>query len=220
MSQKINWRYIFIELLIVIIGISIAFALNNWAQSHQNGQLKTTYIEALAKDIQSDLAQLEQNHQQLVGTQTTLQQMMPHLFQPLPGRDSIPGWFFKKSHEYVEFYPHNATYESMLHSGDLKLISDFQLKNNIVEHYNNYAKLFKAIDRHENFAKSYSADFFMKETNHQRLFSHQQPELLDVPFFRNLVFASFGITQIQIDAHKEAIQACQTLLEQLNKETA
>ena len=37
--KKINWRYAIGELLIVIIGISVAFALNNWSASLKENDL-------------------------------------------------------------------------------------------------------------------------------------------------------------------------------------
>lgn len=40
MLRNINWRYAFGEIIIVIIGISIAFALNNWAANTKEKRIK------------------------------------------------------------------------------------------------------------------------------------------------------------------------------------
>lgn len=218
MLRKINWRYALGELLIVICGISIAFALNNWAQGRQEKQLALTYLENIEQDIVADLAALDENIEQLQSISKTIDGYIPHLFRQLPGRDSIPSHIFRDMHQYVNFFPHRATYESMLHSGDLKLIQDFDLKNQIVEHYNSYEKLFEALERHESFAKQYSAEYFMKNTDHNLLFRNQQAHLLDDPYMKNLLFSTKGILGIQIKAHEEAKQNCLDLKSALGAE--
>lgn len=211
MLKKINWRYAIGELFIVIIGITIAFGLNNWAQNQRNQELTQTYLHEIHKDLGEDLETLEQNLSKLQVNHDYLESIIPHFFQPQPGSDTIPITFFRRIHEYVVFFPHNATFESMLHAGDLKLIKDFQLKNDIVEHYNNYTKLFRTMERHENFGNKYSAEFFMKETDHLKLFNHQHQDLLSLPYMKNMLFSSKGIMLMQIAAHQEAITACQEM---------
>lgn len=216
MTKKINLRYVIGELLIVIFGISIAFALNNWAQRNQEKKLAKKYLTELKTDIENDLAVLEKEHEKLIKKSAMVNSFIPHLFAEIPGRDSIPSLFFRKIHEYTGFLPHRTTYESMMHSGDLKLIRDFDLKNSIVEHYNSYTKLFQVIERHENFTKKYTSEFFMKETNHGLLFSKGQPELLDLPYMKNLFFSSKGILQMQITAFAEAIEDCKMMIEKID----
>ncbi len=59
MKNKIDWRNHFIELMVVFIGITSAFTLNSWQETRKNAGLEQTYISSLAKDIKSDIAQLE-----------------------------------------------------------------------------------------------------------------------------------------------------------------
>lgn len=208
---KINWRYALGELLIVIAGITIAFMVNNWAERRADKEQALLYLQNLQSDLEADMLSLNNNLDKLQNTATAIENYIPHLFQTLPGRDTVPGVLFRKIHDYVYFFPHDATYRSMLHSGDFKLIPDFSLKNRIVEHYSSYNKLFKELDRYEHFAKNYTADYFMHKTDHVRLFQNQQASILDDPFLKNLVFSSKGIFSMQIHAHENALERCEAL---------
>lgn len=47
---KINWKYAAGEIIIVIIGISIAFTLNSWAAGRKDKVLAKQYLENLKQD--------------------------------------------------------------------------------------------------------------------------------------------------------------------------
>ncbi len=59
--KNLNWRNYFIELLIVIIGISVAFWLNNVAQENAEKKLETKFIQDLGSDLRSDSSTLSFN---------------------------------------------------------------------------------------------------------------------------------------------------------------
>jgi len=84
--QKINWRYALDELLIVIIGISIAFGLNSWTQDRKDKKLASTYLKNIASDLQRDIAQLDGNLAQLYSTSKLIDRYIFHLFQSLSSK--------------------------------------------------------------------------------------------------------------------------------------
>lgn len=53
--NKINWRYAIGELIIITIGISFAFALNNWAASSEENELVKEYYSSLRSDLETDM---------------------------------------------------------------------------------------------------------------------------------------------------------------------
>ena len=59
MKKKLT--YAFGEILIVIIGISLAFAMNKWGEDRSNKAQKEQYINNLKQDIVADKEQLEAN---------------------------------------------------------------------------------------------------------------------------------------------------------------
>ena len=57
--KKLNWKVYFMELVIVILGISIAYQVNIYNESRVNAQLEITAIGNLKKEIEINLAEFE-----------------------------------------------------------------------------------------------------------------------------------------------------------------
>lgn len=144
MDKKSFARYL-IELVIVIVGVTIAFWLNTKAETSKENMILSNYYNELLSDLDDDRNTLNQsirrNELKLTDMITALQ-----LYQNKePSRDSI----FKYSKlvgNYNFFDPQDITYRSMISSGDLKLINDFQLKRKLVSLYDTY----KVIDDFQN----------------------------------------------------------------------
>ena len=48
------WLDKLVDLLVVILGISIAFGINNWADGRKNERLEQTYLRGLQVDLSKD----------------------------------------------------------------------------------------------------------------------------------------------------------------------
>ena len=57
--MKKGLRYAFGEILIVIVGITIAFSMNKCADENKDDTLKQQYLENIRKDIEVDKKNLE-----------------------------------------------------------------------------------------------------------------------------------------------------------------
>ena len=125
--KKINWQYAIGEIVIVIIGITIAFGLNNWAEGRKDKALEKRYLENLILDLEIDAAVLEENVEKIGQDLNILGALMPHLKANLPRRDTMVRKFFKLA-EPVDFIPNNITYQTLINSGDFKVIADFEFE--------------------------------------------------------------------------------------------
>lgn len=211
--KRINWRYAIGELLIITIGISIAFLLNNWAASANEKRLANEYLSNLKSDLHQDITLLDSNIAQLDERLGYFQALFPHLRAKLPGRDSMAMRVFKYI-DPVVFYPRRTTWQSLESSGDLKLIKDMDLKNRIIEHYQTYKRVEMENERHASFAEAYLAPYFMKEVNFSTLRAEDFPYLND-SYFRNLTYSLYGIYQLEAKAQKSARDSAQKLYDQL-----
>ncbi len=209
-----DWRYYVKELLIVVIGILIAFALNNWAQNQANKSLSRTYMNNLKLDLAADTAKMNENIAVLKRNLNFCQRMIPHFFQPLPGRDTMLVDFFRRSY-FAPFSTQDATFKTLLNTGDLKLIRSFDLKKEILDHYGKYEVIFRENERADHFARDYYADYMMREIDQGTFFRYQDTSPLEDPKFRNIVFSLNGILQIQINRYEEALERTNGLLERL-----
>lgn len=133
-KTKIQWRTHFIELLVVIIGISIAFALEGWSDQRKNSQLEVNYLESLKTDLLQDRADM----QGVLDSSDVILRNIEETFQFLFSNQDIT--VFKRHHvtsSYTApyFYPKNGTYISLVNSGNLNLIKDFEIKSALANLY-------------------------------------------------------------------------------------
>lgn len=212
--MKINWRYAIGEVIIVIIGISIAFALSNWAESNQASKVEKLYLKNLEKDLSNDLDSLNKNIYLLGQNLDDINQLRPHLGREIPGRDTIFGKVFRIAGT-IAFIPEDATYHTLVNSGDFKLISDFELKSAIEKHYREYLHMQRAYERRDNFSKNYMADFFVS-LDYDAIYARQL-DFMDDKRLRNMIFSLQGIIYLQIKAAGNAKKSTEDLLDSIRE---
>ncbi len=133
-KNKIQWRTHFIELLVVIIGISIAFALEGWSEKSKNKQLETNYLQSLKTDLLQD----KDDMQVVIDSSDVITRYIGETFQYLFTNREVE--VFKRHHvtsTYTApyFYPKNGTYLSLVNSGNLNLIRNFEIKSSLADLY-------------------------------------------------------------------------------------
>lgn len=145
-----NFRPYFIDLIVVIAGISIAFALDNWSQNKKEKREEVLYLQALKEDLTSDMRSLHQ----LMDSSKVLINNMNETFQLLFSNQPVDR--FQNKHivsAYVApyFSGNTGTYNALINSGDLKSISSFEVKKGLADHYN---VAYAEIGNVDNFIKS------------------------------------------------------------------
>lgn len=140
MKTKINWANHFVELVVVIIGITIAFMLENWRQENANHDLEQKYLNSLKSDLMSDNKLLD-------STVSSVEKQISKL------RDFITeiktGTVVKQKAENIipqvlisyGFAPKLATYQSITNSGNLNIITDYKLIESLASYYNSYDEI-------------------------------------------------------------------------------
>lgn len=212
--KSVNWRYAIGELLIVITGISIAFALNSWASSIKDKDLKKEYLSSIKGDLTIDVQHLDSNCAELEMRIKYFQRMFAYMGREIPGKDSVAMGMFRFV-DPVDFTPRETTLQSMKFSGDLKLINDLELKNTILNHYEKYGDVETQLERHVVFAKEHLADYFMRNIDYSRL-GTGKAEFMDDPYFKNLMFSLYGIYLMEKESQQKALASAQKLLEEFN----
>lgn len=163
-KEKINWRKLLLELLVVFLGVTSGFVLNNWRDNNKNIQLEKRYIESFIQNIDSNIVSLEDD----IATDTVLlnkldEKLKASAFSELEN-DSIIS--FVNLILYVSKLDiQTSTYEDIKHSGNLNIIHNYSLKENIVEYYDYVSGAFY-VDKHYNsFFSEQILPFAMKNIN-------------------------------------------------------
>lgn len=146
---KPGWRELVInksfDLIIVILGVSIAFQLNNLKQGRDNRELEKFYLESLLTDLNNDLKEykdnlsvLEINHKASKGSVD---------WWELTGKTDSVGFTIIRISSIKTFEGHNNTYSTIRNENGLSIINDNGIRNLIIDHY----RLYSAIERFESY---------------------------------------------------------------------
>ncbi len=211
--KKINWQYTFGEILIVIIGITIAFSLNKCTESKKNSALKNQYLIHLIQDVKADKQHLSDNLEALHEKLAELKRIIPAL-KPENSQDpAIVPRVFNVS-RLINFTPKNITYQTLINSGDFKLIDNFELKRAIEEYYAKHTALLQAYSRQENIHKTYLGNYFVTHMNYDAFQENENP-FENQRLLKNILHSMLGSVQLKINVTKQGIEDCDRLLKLL-----
>ena len=134
-NSKINFKNHFIELFVVIIGITIAFTLEGWSNRKKDKELERNYLNSIRADLLRDKEDLKT----AIDSSKVLVGIIGETFQFTYSNADVKS--YKRHHitaAYTPpyFHPKNGTYLSLINSGSLNLITDFDLKSSITSLYN------------------------------------------------------------------------------------
>lgn len=132
--MKRNWKYVATEIMIVIIGIMIAFSINNYSANYKDRQALAENLTSIVNDLESDLKSIDgiivRQNEKIRDFQT---------IKELLGQKE-PDWaqvstLISKQQSSPTFYPITSTFQSTVSSGKIDLIKDLSTKKNLFHLY-------------------------------------------------------------------------------------
>ena len=127
------------EIILVVIGILIALAVNNWNQDNKDHRLGLDYLSRIHNDLVQDTINFRANitnnaqvREEIKGALVTLYNGIESITQVQTISD-----VYDRALDQV-FTPNNNTYKGMVSSGTLGLIQNLELKEHIVGLYSEY----------------------------------------------------------------------------------
>lgn len=208
MKQKLS--YALGEIIIVIIGISIAFTMNKCAEDSKNNKLKIRYLKSILNDLEEDKSTLEVNADVLGKKIGTIQEVLP-LFSAtdIKSKNGIKKIFGVM--QLVNFNPKNITYRSMINSGDFSLIEDFNIKTAIETHYSDYKTVLKDYERVEILSKQYVGDYFINNVDYDALY-RGDTAFKNEKLLKNILHSMRGALIIKLKASERGVKSCDNLI--------
>ena len=209
MFKKINWRYAFGEIIIVIIGITIAFALNKYAENARNKSTQRKYLTSLINDLDNEIIQLEANMEKFDEKMGNIRQIFPYFSGKQEGRDTIAPKIFNMA-QIVHFYPNDITYKTLINSGDLELFDDFELKKSLENHYSDQIFLQNDYDRQKNIHENYFGAFMIYNMDYDKM-RQGDYSFIDDKTLQNIIQSLYGTYMIAITSSKSGIERCREM---------
>lgn len=213
--MKKKFSYAFGEILIVIVGISIAFSLNKCSENKKNQEQKAQYLTSLKQDIAEDKAQLENNIIQIDRKVDISTELLPLLNTNKPEKNTKLRGVYQLA-QLTNFTPKDFTYQALVNSGDLKLLDDLELKKAIERHYANYKMISDAYKRQESINKDYLGNYFIYNTDYDLIREGKSP-FTDEKLLKNMMQAIRGSFVFKQIATQNGIKSCDSILKILNE---
>jgi hypothetical protein len=206
---KAPWKYTLREIVIVIIGISIAFSINKCSDNISDKKLRKEYLTNLKNDVEADKLQLKGNVRAINKKLKTCSEIIPVLnSNQKPDMQLMDNIFAIL--KYETFSPKNITYKTLINSGDLKLIDDFQLKTAIQQHYSNYEDMADVYVRHTSLIKDYLGNYLVNHADYDQIMEGKSP-FLDEIKLKNIVRAMLTTFKEKARATQDGIKSCDVL---------
>ena len=213
---KTTWKYSLREIIIVIIGITIAFSMNKCADNIKDSNLREEYLTNLKSDVEADKIQLNKNIESIDKKLAVCEQMLPLLNTEAEGKMRLMSLVFKII-DYETFSPKDITYKTLINSGDLKLIDDFKLKAAIQTHYSNYNGIFEAYTKHQSLIKDYLGNYMINNADYDQIGSGKLPFNNEV-LLKNIVQALKSSYLEKKIVTEKGVESCDVFIDEIDAE--
>jgi hypothetical protein len=160
---KEMWPAYLIEVLVIILGISITLALEEWRDANKERRTELIYLGNLASDISQDIHALRYAD----SASLTIIHQGNELLTEFYGKenDSMHSRFRTDLMGILErprFIPHDATFSDLKSSGNMRLLEDLQLKNLLFAYYSLSQNIKEDQDAEQQATISLTGPFFLK----------------------------------------------------------
>lgn len=122
--------YSFGEILLVVVGILLAFQVNNWNEERKAGIKEVQILKGLESNLNNNIESIQQNIDEQNSVIRGIERLISHLQNP-NSNDSLIRYYQDASFlEHIELS--SSTYESLKSSG-FEVIGNENIKNKIIE---------------------------------------------------------------------------------------
>jgi putative acetyltransferase len=216
-KEKFQWGNLALnklfDLLIVIVGVSVAFQLNNWKMNRDEKEMEKFYLQSLSVDLDSDITYLTEILESIEHDQAQVKKYLQESNDSTNNTDLGEVIFDVLSLE--NFTQHQNTYQTLLQGNGLSVLSDAAMRSQITDYYSSYT----SIDR---FEKVYTDVLFKVHEYMSPYCNYETKEIVNYALLKNHETRNFMIIVLsQLDdgteAYERAIEKGVQLKEDLSK---
>jgi hypothetical protein len=162
---KEMWPAYLIEIIVIILGISITLALEQWRDNSKENHLEQIYLKNLQTDVGTDLTSLSLA---ITGTKSLLQKGNELLgyARSSDNKNISPNQVYEDVRAILgrpNFISSDASFTDLKSSGNLHLIKDIQLKNLLFAYYSETQHIKEVQDAERQTTITLSGAYFLKQ---------------------------------------------------------
>ncbi len=202
------------DLLIVVVGVTIAFQLGSLKERRDQKRLQLFYMESLVNDLDQDLLQYDENLRELLADQKEVYSCVARIEAKEDVRDSL-GLVVFNILSYKTFEGNRNTYSTILSGNGLSIIEDPIIRNSMLEYY----RLYASIERFEsNYTNHVSRihDYFSLYIDYNNAQNIPRTDILQNIRTKNLLTISAVQLQNGIWRYEESIEKAKMLKDRIH----
>ncbi len=213
--DHLDWKSKLIDLLIVIIGITLAFRLNSWSESKKQHTLIENYVTSFNLENQSNIEDLEQvlklsvSQLSIMDTLTLL--MRKEIYSD--GRLKLMTPSLLKS---VKYRPSTITMENVKESGDFELIKGYQLRRKIITAYESLDNLKEQESVLNDYVRDLVRPYFFEKIRYRDFYPVDDVNFVKDHRFENMIIGYGILIKTQMEAYTDTMSKLQDLRKELD----
>lgn len=134
-KQKTDWKALLLQMMVVFLGVTMGFVLNNYSGSKKNEQKELQYKKALLNDIDINIRELNKMIESDKNWIVEAGNILNHLEKSPKSRIDSLEQIFKLTTTINDMFVQKSAFESLKSSGDINLITDVNLKKELIKYY-------------------------------------------------------------------------------------
>ncbi|MEQ8713629.1 MAG: hypothetical protein RIC80_11475 [Cyclobacteriaceae bacterium] len=149
---KRKWAEYLLEILVIIISILAAFSLERWNESRKERLLEADYYCKILEDINQDIALLELReveNQERIANGNLLISLLQH--KNVDSHDLVNLLRLSITKTASIFTPSDAAFEDLKSSGNLNIIQDQEIKDELIKFYSEVEGYISLLDVNSQF---------------------------------------------------------------------
>ena len=150
--RQMRWAQVMIELLLLVLGILIALAVDDWVQSRRDARTERDYLQLLVRDLERDDEILKEfiGYEELqVNDGIEAYRALRKTVAPADREAVAAGLSRLTSRRTLRLV--RATYTDLVSTGNLRLISNPVLRDRVVKYYEESDRRIAIVDRNNQF---------------------------------------------------------------------
>jgi len=210
-QKKFTFGTVIMEIFIVIVGISIAFWVNSWGEERKERALETEFLKTLRSELATDslafAGQIESN----AVVMDRLERFVEICRTEDYDNDSIP-WFVGNFLNRYNWILNTNTYDMLKSGGNLDIISDFELRNEISSFYQVRGfQTSKILEVLQGFADNQMNPYLTKKTDYFISYNPKRDFIRDTEF-QNLLALWTDFTGSKLGIYEATLEEITQLI--------
>jgi hypothetical protein len=211
--EKRSWKYYLFEILVVFLGIMAAFGLNSWRENLQENNLEEKYLTGLNNDLNKNITELTGLIEIAEDNKNAIQKIVGMISKNDYQTDTIIHHSVRMAYLF-EFNQNSVTFETLKASGNIQIISEYDLRNKVVEVYREYSRITRFDNMYRKYIDDYVIPFLWKNID------MITGEPVSINFvkqveFKNVLTGYLLMLTQQIDGYKQGLEKSKELQEML-----